>query len=228
MQGLIPSSVTGPMEFEWGAALALAVLLGYLVARRRVKMLPFIPLVLFLLYFLSRLLCPLVNLVPGVHLSARWAGMVHSILLVWAAIRLAVYLFVECPYRMAHRTSLPRLSRDFLLLLFFAASGFILLRTRGQVNLTGLITTSAVLTMIIGLAVQSTLGNFFSGLAIQMERPFCVGDWITLEGITGKVANITWKATYLITRENVQVHVPNSRIDASIYYNFRLPDLAGI
>ncbi len=206
-----------------GSIMALVAIFAYQIAQLRIKPLPFIPLTLFGLYFLASILLPLLGLLPGFGRELRWSGLIQAVFLSWAAIRLAVYVFVEGPYKLTRGMPLPRVTRDFLLLLFFAISGFVLLRTEGQVNLTSLITTSAVLTMVIGLAVQSTLGNFFASLAIQMERPFSVGDWLVFNGIEGRVVNISWKSTYLLTRDNAQIHIPNSQIDAGVYTNYSRP-----
>ena len=101
---------------------------------------------------------------------------------------------------------------------------FIVLRTRGDVNLAGLITTSAALTVVIGLAAQTTLGNFFSGLVLQMEHPFSIGDWITYGSHTGRVVGITWKSTRIITRDNVLIYLPNNELSNGILVNFSQPD----
>ena len=54
------------------------------------------------------------------------------------------------------------------------------------------VTGSAI---VIGLALQDTLGNAFAGLAIQVERPFRVGNWIQAAGHEGRVTEVTWRAT---------------------------------
>ena len=57
------------------------------------------------------------------------------------------------------------------------------------------LTTSAVGAVVIGFALQDTLGNTFAGLALQVEKPFRVGDWIRVASLEGQVREITWRAT---------------------------------
>jgi CRP-like cAMP-binding protein len=85
-------------------------------------------------------------------------------------------------------------------------------------------TTSAALTVVLGLAAQSTLGNFFSGLVLQMERPFSLGDWITYGSHTGRVIGITWKSTRIKTRDDVLIYLPNNELSNGILVNYSKPD----
>jgi small-conductance mechanosensitive channel/CRP-like cAMP-binding protein len=81
-----------------------------------------------------------------------------------------------------------------------------------QVNLGALFTTSAIFGVILGLALQDTLGNFFSGISLQADRPFQVGDVITV-GVnkhTGVVEEITWRAIKIRTFTNHIVLINNS------------------
>ena len=75
-----------------------------------------------------------------------------------------------------------------------------------------LLTTSAVGAVVVGFALQDTLGNLFAGLAIQIEKPFRVGQWIQVSGREGQVQEITWRATKLRTKDGEFLIVPNSVI----------------
>ena len=81
---------------------------------------------------------------------------------------------------------------------------------RAGFNLSGLITTSAVLTAVIGLALQDTLGNIVGGLALQTDNSVRVGDWINVAGKEGRVREISWRYTAIETRDWETVIVPNS------------------
>jgi len=97
------------------------------------------------------------------------------------------------------------------------------LLSRSGVNLLQLVTTSAVLTAIIGLALQDTLGNLFAGLAIQVEKPFRVGQWVNLAGKDGLVSEITWRATKIRTKNGNFVIVPNSTLSRETITNYSEP-----
>jgi small-conductance mechanosensitive channel/CRP-like cAMP-binding protein len=99
----------------------------------------------------------------------------------------------------------------------FSASG---------VETSSILTTSALLTAVIGFALQDTLGNVVGGLAIQLKRPFAVGDWVSLDGRPenyGRVIEINWRATRVVTNEQVLVVVPNSNIAKGTVVNFSEP-----
>ena len=81
-----------------------------------------------------------------------------------------------------------------------------------EVNLGALFTTSAIFGVIIGLALQDTLGNFFSGISLHADRPFQTGDVIVVgqQKHTGVVEGITWRAIKIRTFQNHVVLVSNS------------------
>ena len=86
-----------------------------------------------------------------------------------------------------------------------------------------LLTTSAVGAVVVGFALQETLGNAFAGLAIQSERPFNVGHWIRVGEFEGRVAEITWRATKLRTKSGNFIVVPNNIIAKEAITNYSEP-----
>jgi small-conductance mechanosensitive channel/CRP-like cAMP-binding protein len=77
-------------------------------------------------------------------------------------------------------------------------------------SLTGLITTSAVLTAVIGFSMQDTLGNIMGGLALQMDNSVKVGDWVKVGDVSGRLLEIRWRYTSIETRNWETVIIPNS------------------
>jgi small-conductance mechanosensitive channel/CRP-like cAMP-binding protein len=86
-----------------------------------------------------------------------------------------------------------------------------------------LLTTSAISAVVIGFALQDTLGNAFAGLAIQSERPFNVGHWIQVGQFEGRVSEVTWRATKLRTRAGNFVILPNNMVGKEAITNFSEP-----
>jgi len=77
--------------------------------------------------------------------------------------------------------------------------------------LQGIVATSGVIAIVLGLALQSTLGDVFSGLSLSVEKPYEVGDEVLLEGgVEGKVIQINWRSTRLRNSENDVVIIPHS------------------
>jgi len=92
-------------------------------------------------------------------------------------------------------------------------------------KITSILAASGVVAMIIGLAIQINISNIFSGIALNMERPFLIGDWVKIGDIDeGRILDITWRATRILTRDNSIISVPNSMASESIIRNFHYPD----
>jgi len=80
-------------------------------------------------------------------------------------------------------------------------------------SLQGLIATSGIIAIVLGLALQSTLGDVFSGLSLSIAKPYRIGDEINLDGgAEGEVIEINWRSTHLKNGSNDVVIVPNSAI----------------
>lgn len=86
-----------------------------------------------------------------------------------------------------------------------------------------LLTTSAVSAVVLGFALQDTLGNAFAGLAIQSEKPFHVGHWIRVGDFEGRVAEVTWRATKLRTKSGNFVILPNNIVAKEAITNYSEP-----
>jgi CRP-like cAMP-binding protein len=100
--------------------------------------------------------------------------------------------------------------RQIVGLLVFGIAVAILFRLILDVRLTGVLATSAVLSVVIGLALQDTLGNLFSGLALHLEKSVQVGDMVRSAEIFGMVEELSWRAIKLRTMEGNVLLIPNS------------------
>ncbi|MFG1488105.1 mechanosensitive ion channel domain-containing protein, partial [Oceanospirillum sp. HFRX-1_2] len=91
-------------------------------------------------------------------------------------------------------------------------------------KLTGLLATSGMLAMIVGLAVQMNLSNIFSGIALNLEHPFRVGDWVRIGEHEGQVIDVNWRATRLLTRVKHEISIPNTPVADSPIINYSSND----
>lgn len=89
-----------------------------------------------------------------------------------------------------------------------------------NVDITPLLTTSAVFTMVLGLALQDVLGNLFSGLSVHISPPFRIGDWIRITNFNGKVIESNWRATTLRLYSGAIVILPNNQIARQEIINY--------
>lgn len=122
----------------------------------------------------------------------------------------------------------PKIVRDINAGITYFLALMVVLAGAG-VKIESLLTTSALLTAVLGFALQDTLGNLVAGLALQAQRPFSVGDWIKVEGgsvAPGRVLEINWRATRVVTLDQVEVSYPNSVLAKTPVTNFSLPTQA--
>ncbi|MBH3426850.1 mechanosensitive ion channel family protein [Pseudomonas alkylphenolica] len=93
----------------------------------------------------------------------------------------------------------------------------------------GLLATSGVMAIVIGLALQSTLSDVFSGIVLNTTRPYQIGDSISIDGTEGKVIDIDWRATRLLTSSGSLAVIPNSVAAKAKLLNFSQPnDVHGV
>lgn len=109
------------------------------------------------------------------------------------------------------RLTPPRILEDIAVFLAYIAWGFVRLHNAG-LELSGIITTSAVITAVVAFSMQDTLGNILGGLALQLDNSIEIGDWVKVEDIVGKVVEIRWRYTAIETRNWETVIMPNSQL----------------
>jgi MscS family membrane protein len=102
------------------------------------------------------------------------------------------------------------LLRTFLFVALFLVATYTLLTIWG-VSVTGLLASAGIVGLALSFAAQDTLANLFAGIAILMDRPYAIGDYIVLDtGERGAVTHVGLRSTRLLTRDDVEVSIPNS------------------
>ena len=121
---------------------------------------------------------------------------------------------------------MPKILFDLMQGLVYLTALIFTLNAAG-VEPTSLITGSALITAGLGLALKDGLSNLFAGLALQTEKPFEIGDWIQFDQHTyhiGKVLEVNWRATKVITLDDVIVVIPNAQLALNPIRNFTQPE----
>lgn len=93
------------------------------------------------------------------------------------------------------------------------------------VDVTALLTALGAATVTVGLALQDTMKNIASGVMIIINKPFKSGDYIEFEGLEGTVQKILITNTYLLTIDNKEVIIPNSRLTANNLINYTAQEM---
>jgi small-conductance mechanosensitive channel len=103
-----------------------------------------------------------------------------------------------------------KIHRDVADFLLYLATAVPILKTTLQLDVTTLLGTSAVLSLVLGFALQDTLGNLFSGLSLQLDRPYQVGDIVKVGQHEGRVVQTSWRSTRIETMRKELITLPNA------------------
>ncbi len=123
----------------------------------------------------------------------------------------------------------PRLPKDVTALVLFSLAAIGITATVFEKSVAGIMATSGIASIVIGLALRNVILDMFIGLAIHVERPFKIGDWIQIHRnrqethVVAKVIEINWRTTRLKTTENNMIVIPNNVIGSSIITNYMEP-----
>jgi len=106
-------------------------------------------------------------------------------------------------------TTEPLLKNAIAILLFLA--GVYAIMVAWNINVTGLVASAGIVGLALSFAAQDTLSNLFAGVAIMADKPYQIGDVIILDGgERGEVTQIGLRSTRLLTRDDVEISIPNS------------------
>lgn len=107
---------------------------------------------------------------------------------------------------------LPTIAEDLIVGLGYVVSVLAVLRSHGM-DPTSVLATSAVLSAVLAISLQSTLGNVLGGVALQVDGSIKAGDWVQLEnGRQGRVREVRWRHTVIETRDWATMIVPNASL----------------
>lgn len=152
------------------------------------------------------------------------AMLIAAKLLWWVHLAWAVIGFVRIYIVLDGRPREARLLQDLIIAMVYLGVTLSVLSLFGFAIGT-LLATSGVVAIILGLALQSTLNDVFSGLALTLGRPYGIGDWIILsDGTEGRVVESTWRSTHMLTPSNNIVVLPNSYLAKIGLTNTSRPD----
>lgn len=156
---------------------------------------------------------------------ANYMALIAFVIVLYLIIKIAqIYVYFYL-FWMNMSQGVPRLIANIFTLVFATILISWVAAEVFAINLAAVLATSAIFTIVLGLALQDTLGNLFSGVALQMERPFHLGDWVEIQCESqkwvGQIQEITWRATSMTGFGEELIIIPNKLIAQSqlIVYN---------
>ena len=117
---------------------------------------------------------------------------------------------------------IPRIAHDLTFTGLSLAWGILWLRLAG-VDPTQLFTTSAVITAVLAISMQDTLGNVLGGVTLQLDNSLRVGDWVRVDDVSGLVTDVHWRYTVIETRARELVIMPNGWLMKNRFTVLRAP-----
>lgn len=130
----------------------------------------------------------------------------------------------QLTHRRKGRRPVPKVVLDLVRLLLFAAAALVSLSLVFRQGFSGILAGSGIVLAVLGFAIRNVVADAFSGLALGIEAPFRIGDWVRIEALAeGKVQEIGWRTTRLVTRDSTYVILPNSQISRQRITNFSAP-----
>jgi len=165
------------------------------------------------LFFVFWLLIEVISAAFAVRGQSEVAGGLHQTAMLGLGlvlIRLSG-IFIFRVVLSALRVKAPRILEDIVVIGGYVLWAMVRLSYAG-VELSSLVATSAVITAVLAFSMQDTLGNILGGLALQLDNSLEIGDWVKLDDLSGRVVEIQWRYTAILTRNGEKVVVPNGQL----------------
>ncbi|HYR59672.1 MAG TPA: mechanosensitive ion channel family protein [Chthoniobacteraceae bacterium] len=154
---------------------------------------------------------------------ARHFGAVTLLFGVSFLIALIRRFFWEGWFERSQKTRAPKFISQIVALLIFIASVLIVVGGIYGQSIQGAVFGSTIVLGIIGFAMQDLLGNIIAGIALELGKPFRVGDWLVVDKQHAEVIEVNWRSTRLRTNDDVYLDIPNKQIVGATITNLTFP-----
>jgi small-conductance mechanosensitive channel/CRP-like cAMP-binding protein len=140
----------------------------------------------------------------------EWTSVAMLLALGYLVVRLVVLAVFE--WLISHRfgVHMPRLARDVVALLAYLLVAAAILHSALGIDVKALLGTGAIVTVVVGFALQETLGTLLAGLSLAWEQRLETGSWVEIDGVVGEILELGWRSLLLRTRLGERVLIPNS------------------
>lgn len=137
--------------------------------------------------------------------------------------RVIRYGLLNLPSQKKDGSQVPKFFGDIVSTLLIIGAFLAILQFTYGIRVPGLLAGAGIAGLVLGLALQDTLGNIFSGFAIYFGGQFKAGDWLLIEGHHAKIVEINWRSTRLRTLDDITLDIPNSGITKETVINYNIP-----
>jgi small-conductance mechanosensitive channel len=213
-------------------AFLLLIIVFYILTKKKdlfLKLKVFFP-YLFALFFISLVLSFLKSeFVIHLFYSETLMTIIEMCLLFFILVlfvKITIFLIFDFLFGKKQKIKYPRLIKDLVIIVLYIIGILLIAKYYLNIQLTVVLASSAVLTVVIGFALQDILGDLFSGIALNLEESLNIGDWIKIGEHEGRVEQFRWRSIKIRTIDNVLVLIPNriaSKEEVSRFGDSRAP-----
>ncbi len=161
---------------------------------------------------------------------SRWwvhlASIVETclILATWLAVAHLIVRALDCLLWPLLARKPSRLLTDLVAAVIWAAAALLVIGRVLEIPLTGILTTSGVAVAVLGFALRDMLASMFAGIALNVEQPYRIGDWLEVTpDKVGRVVEVGWLTTRLVNLDGIGLVVPNAQLATRGFNNFNRP-----
>src|SRR3546814_589683 len=125
---------------------------------------------------------------------------------------------------MAKSRRVPKLLQEILTAVFFFVALIATVMLVLGFSVSGALASSGIVVAVVGFAIRNVVADTLSGVALGLEAPYRIGDWVDIDGVVnGRVVEIGWRTSRLLSRDSTYMIVPNSQIARQKLTNFSAP-----
>ena len=155
--------------------------------------------------------------------SLRWLGAAAALLGAVFGMALMHRYFWEGYFVRTQQMQAPKFLRQIVTLVLFVAAGLVVLQVILEKDISAALTASGMVAVVLGFAMQETLANIISGIALEIGKPFKTGDWLIVEKQHAEVVEVNWRSTRLRTNDDIYLDIPNKTIVGATITNLTHP-----
>ncbi|MCI5146211.1 MAG: hypothetical protein D3923_11945, partial [Candidatus Electrothrix sp. AR3] len=133
--------------------------------------------------------------------------------------------FVWHPIQKKTGADAPNVLRLFVTVLIYTLATLGIMGYVLDITPNNLVATSGAVAIMFAFASKIDLSNVLAGLGITFSKIFKIGDWIKIDGVEGKVVEMTPRSTKILTFDSSMVNIPNSKVSGAVIENFNRPGL---
>ncbi len=204
----------------------LLIILFYFISRKREGFYEIRKLIpqLFSLLFLTLLISFLnINFISDIFYSDKLISILWLIILLFilnVSIKIIVFFLFDFMLYTKEGITRIRLIKDIITIILYIIGILLIFNYFLNIKITVILASSAVLTVVIGFALQDTLGDLFSGISLNFEESLKIGDWIRIGEYEGEIEQFRWRSIKIRTIDNILILIPNQIVSKKEVLNF--------